>query len=55
MPHDLTELDVLCDHLIERIDPEELIDILGLDIAQVVDLCRGYIAENMEEVWKATT
>lgn len=55
MPQDLTELDYLCIHLEEALNPEEIIDVLGLDSAQVVDLCRGYIAQRMEELWEATT
>ena len=54
MTQDLTELDILCMHVEERLNPEELIDALGLDISEVVELCRSHIAEKMEEVWDAT-
>jgi hypothetical protein len=45
---DQTELDALCETLPDLLNPEELVDILGLSTEDLVEALRGHIADNME-------
>lgn len=45
----MTDFTKLKQVIIDRVDPDELIEVLGLDIEELVDYLEKPIRENMEE------
>jgi hypothetical protein len=45
--NDVTEVDVVCARLVEILNPEELVDMLGLTTEELVEALRSHIADNV--------
>lgn len=48
MPLDPHDADILCTRIADTLDPEEILDILGLDAEETVEALRSYIIDNAE-------
>ncbi len=48
--HDTTEVDVVCARLVEMLNPEELVDLLGLTTEELVEALRSHIADNLHVI-----
>lgn len=51
MALDKSEVDVLCTHIADMFNPEEIIDILGVDSEELVEELRGLIADNRDKFY----
>ena len=48
MGFDRTDEDVLCTRIADMFNPEEIIDMLGLDAEETVEALRSYIIDNAD-------
>lgn len=48
---DTTELDDICQLILNWVDPEELVDLLNLDIEDLVEALRAQIAAADPDTW----
>lgn len=51
MPFDKAEIDLLCTRIADTFNPEEIIDILGVDSELLVEELRGLIIDNQEKFY----
>jgi len=51
MALDKSEVDVLCTRIADMFNPEEIIDILGVDSEELVEELRGLIADNRDKFY----
>jgi len=51
MALDKSEVDVLCTRIADTFNPEEIIDILGVDSEELVEELRGLIADNRDKFY----
>ena len=49
MGFDRTDEDVLCTRIADMFNPEEIIDMLGLDAEETVEALRSYIIDNADK------
>jgi len=49
MGFDTTDEDVLCTRIADTFNPEEILDILGLDSEETVEALRSYIIDNADK------